>query len=204
MRQADLIDYLIASGVLKTPDIIRAFKKINRKDFILAADKDNPYGDYPLSIGYSQTISQPTTVVFMLELLQPRTGEKVLDVGSGSGWTTALIAEIIGQSGRVYGVEKVPELVEFGKNNLKRYDFSQAEILSASGKLGLPPKSPFDKILVSATANDLPQELIDQLKIGGRLVIPINNSIWQIDKISAQKIKQQEFPGFVFVPLVND
>lgn len=201
MNKKDLISNLIGNGVLKTPSIIEAFKKVDRADFVLAEFKDNPYGDYPLFIGFGQTISQPTTVAFMLELLQPQKGERVLDVGAGSGWTTALLAEIIGSHSMVWGVESVPELVEFGQNNLAKYSFTQAEIIRASDKLGLSEKAPFDKILVSAAAQELPSELIDQLKVGGRLVLPIKNSIWQIDKASQKEIKKKEFFGFVFVPL---
>jgi len=99
-------------------------------------------------------------------------------------------------------VEIVPELAELGRKNLANYELNWAEIKLVTGELGCPPLAPFNKILVSAAAEELPDELLSQLKSGGRLVIPIQNSIWQIDKAAAGKFRQQEFPGFVFVPLV--
>ncbi len=199
---AQLTDYLVNFGVLQTPLIIDAFRTIDRADFVPAEYLAESYGDYPLPIGYGQTISQPTTVAFMLEKLQPQAGEKILDIGSGSGWTTALLAQIVGPKGKVCGVEIVPELADFGRQNLAKYKFNWAEIKLATAELGYTPLAPFDKILASAAAEELPAELLGQLKIGGRLVIPIQNSIWQIDKVAEDKFKQQEFPGFVFVPLV--
>ncbi|MEK9147305.1 MAG: protein-L-isoaspartate O-methyltransferase, partial [Patescibacteria group bacterium] len=194
---------LVEKGVLKTPLIIDAFKNIDRADFVLEDFKKEAYEDYPLPIGYNVTISQPTTVAFMMELLELKAGDMVLDVGSGSGFTTALLSQIVGKQRIVLGVEIIPELVEFGNKNLKKYPHLKAEIVLAKKEiLGLPEKAPFDKILVSASANELPQELINQLNIRGILVIPIKNSIWKIDKISENKIKKQEFYGFSFVPLL--
>lgn len=201
MTKDQLIIHLQSSGILKTPQIINAFQKIDRADFILPEYSEEQYNDYPLPIGHGQTISQPTTVAFMLELLQPKQGEKILDVGSGSGWTTALLAHITGEKGKVFGVELVPKLVEFGNENLKKYDMPWTSIKQAGDALGLPEQAPFDKILVSASAEKMPDRLITQLKVGGRLVIPVQNSIWQIDKISETETKKTEFPGFVFVPL---
>ena len=199
-----LIENLIDKGYLKTEIIIDAFKKIDRKDFMAVGYEDLAYVDEALPIGYGQTISQPLTVAFMLELLEPQAGEKILDVGSGSGWTTALLAEIVGETGKVFGVEKIPELVEFGRKNLTKYKFGNIEIRLAGEKLGLQDESPFDKILVSAAGEGLPQELVDQLATHGRMVIPIKNSIWKIDKISEEEIKKEEYFGFSFVPLIKD
>ncbi|MFY9457748.1 MAG: protein-L-isoaspartate O-methyltransferase [Candidatus Spechtbacterales bacterium] len=197
----EIIKKLVADGMLKTERIIEAFRKIDRADFVVDEYRGEAYGDYPLPIGYGQTISQPSTVAFMFELLQPQEGEKILDVGSGSAWTTALLAEIVGPGGRVFGLELVPELVKFGSENLSKYNFSHAEVRQASDVLGLPKEAPFDKVLVSAAGEDLPQELIGQVKIGGRMVIPVQNSILKIDKISDAQTKSEEFSGFVFVPL---
>lgn len=202
MSQNELTNHLTDAGVLKTSRIVDAFRTIDRADFVPRKYLNEAYGDYPLPLGYGQTISQPTTVAFMLEKLQPQAGEKILDVGSGSGWTTALLAQIVGPAGKVCGVEIVPELAELGRKNLANYELNWAEIKLVTGELGCPPLAPFDKILVSAAAEELPDELLSQLKSGGRLVIPIQNSIWQIDKAAAGKFRQQEFPGFVFVPLV--
>jgi len=215
MTKEELINHLILSGVLKTPQLISAFKKIDRADFVRESLQSEAYEDFPLPIGEGQTISQPTTVAFMLELLKLEPGEKILDVGSGSGWTTALLASCVGieapkpkvksqkskEKGRVIGVEIIPELVEFGQKNLKKYPALPAEIHQAGAELGWPSEAPYDKILVSAAADKVPKELIKQLKVGGTLVIPILNSIWKIDKISDREIAQKEFPGFVFVPL---
>lgn len=160
------------------------------------------YEDYPLPIGDEQTISQPSTVAFMIELLQPREGNIVLDIGSGSGWTAAILAEIVGEKGFVYGLELVPELVEFGRDNIIKHGTSNADILQSDlQQLGMPDKGPFDRILVSAAGYDLPEELVKQLKVGGRMVIPISDTLWLVEKISKDETREEKYPGFAFVPL---
>jgi len=208
--QAQLVEHLIKSGVLRTPHIITAFRAIDRNDFVPQDWQSVAYEDYPIPIGYGQTISQPYTVAFMLELLQPKPGQKILDVGSGSAWTTALLAHIVGLKGKVFGIEIIPGLVEFGKQNVAKYRFDHAQILQAGPpageagkKLGLPKEAPFDKILASAAANKLPKELIQQLQIGGTLVVPVRNDVLRVQKISAKETAVETFPGFAFVPLVR-
>jgi protein-L-isoaspartate(D-aspartate) O-methyltransferase len=206
-----LIDELIRDGYLKAPEIISAFKKIKRDDFILPENKNDSEINAPLPIGYGQTISQPLTVAFMLELLEPKEGEKILDVGSGSGWTTALLAEIVGKKGKVFALEIIPKLKEFGEKNVSRYNFIKKGtvlFIEGDGWQGLPEFAPFDKVLVSAAASRIPEKLLEQIKIGGRLVIPIGENyqtqeIVLIDKIGENKYKEKRFPGFVFVPLVD-
>ncbi|MDP4000735.1 MAG: protein-L-isoaspartate O-methyltransferase [bacterium] len=201
MNNQDLYQHLDQTMGFGSKEIAQAFKKINRADFVPKAYQAEAYYDYPLPIAEEQTISQPSTVLFMLNLLGPKKSEKILDVGSGSGWTTALLARIVGSGGEVSGVEVVPDLIKFGQKNLKKYHFKHASISKAGKKIGWSEKAPFDKILVSATAENLPQELIDQLKVGGVLVIPIHHSVWKIIKLSETETKQEEFPGFAFVPL---
>ncbi len=199
----ELIDSMIASGVLKTPRIIDAFKKIDRKYFVPEEFSEHIYIDRPLPIGKNQTISQPSTVAFMLELLQPEEGDKVLDIGSGSGWTASLLCAIVGERGSVLGLDRVDDLVEQGKNNIKKFDFKQCQIRKADAKLGVPGET-FDKILVSASSEEIPEELFAQLKVGGTLVIPVRNSIYRFKKLSPEKIAQEEYQGFVFVPLIYE
>ena len=207
MSHYDLINKLLEDGVLKTKRIIEAFMEIDRADFVKKEYIGEAYGDYPLPTEQGQTISQPSTVAFMLELLQPAEGDRILDVGSGSGWSTALLAQIAGPKGRVWGVELIGELVKFGSENLAKYDFPHAGIQQAGDVLGLSQEAPFDKILVSAAGEEMPQALIDQLKVGGRLVVPIQDSswkidsVWKVDKVSETEIDKIEFPGFAFVPL---
>ncbi len=199
----NLIDSMMLSGVLKSPKIIEAFQTIDRKYFIPQGYEENMYIDAPLPIGKNQTISQPTTVAFMLELLDPKRSEKILDIGSGSGWTTSLLCHIVGDKGSVIGLERVDELIEIGQNNLAKFQFGKhCKIQKAGDKLGIPSEV-FDKILVSASAQKIPEELFLQLKIGGILVIPVQNSIFKFTKISQSKIESEEFLGFVFVPLIS-
>ncbi|MBI4123189.1 MAG: protein-L-isoaspartate O-methyltransferase [Parcubacteria group bacterium] len=199
----DLVNLLRKGGVLKTQAIIEAFSHVDRKDFVLAEFQEYAYGDYPLPIAEEQTISQPTTVAFMLEQLQPQPGEKILDVGSGSGWTTALLAFLVGEKGRVFGLERIPELVAFGAQNLKKYDFPWATIAQAEKILGLVKEAPFDKILVSAAAQSFPENLLSQLKEGGVIVMPVQNAVWHVKKLSQGKTEIQKFEGFAFVPLIT-
>lgn len=199
---SSLIDYLKNNGVLRTTAIIQAFTKIDRKDFVPEKLKSFAYDNNPLPIGEEQTISQPYTVAFILELLSPHKGDKVLDVGSGSGYTTALLAEIVGTSGRVIGIEIIPKLVTFGKKNLSKYNFPQAKIRQAIDIVGAPDESPFDKILVSASAKEIPKSLIEQLKKGGHMVIPIGEAIWKINKKEDGGLEIKKYEGFNFVPLI--
>lgn len=202
MNKKELIFFLTHNNILKTKSIIEAFEKIDRKDFILKKYTNEVYNDYPLDIGFNQTISQPSTVAFMLELLSPKRGDKILDVGSGSGWTTALLGYMVGSEGKVYGVEFIPDLVLLGRANFEKYDFKNTKIYQATKDLGLKDKGPFDKILVSASARDVPEELVNQLKVGGTMVIPIQDSIFRIFKKSRKQIEKEKIPGFIFVPLI--
>lgn len=201
-----LVEELISQGWLKTERIINAFQKIKREDFLPANLKGLAELNEALPIGYGQTISQPLVVAFMLELLEPKEGEKILDIGSGSGWTSTLLAEIVGEKGRVIALEIIPELKEFGEKNASKYNFvksQRVEFFCADGTKGFEKESPFDKILVSATAQRLYESWKKQLKVGGRIVVPMENSIFLFEKISENNFQEKEFVGFVFVPLVE-
>ena len=199
-----LVAKLIRDGYLKTPQIIGAFSVIDRADFVPEEYKSESYGDYPLPIGYGQTISQPATVAFMLELLQPEAGDKVMDIGAGSCWQTALLAEIVGEKGSVSALERIPELCEFGQKNLQKYHFKNISFLCADATKGLPEQAPFDKIIAAAAGDMMPPIWLEQLKVGGRIVAPIGSSIWLYIKKSKTEFEKLEYPGFVFVPLVGD
>lgn len=200
-----LIDQLIAEEHLKTPALIDAFRKIKRADFVLEEDRETA-DEYnaPLDIGYGQTISQPLTVAFMLELLQPKKGHKVLDIGSGSGWQTALLCQVVGESGFVHAIETILELKNFGESNAAKYNFKNVEFICGDGSLGLPDKAPFDRIIAAAAGDKIPSAWKKQLKIGGRLVAPVQNSIFLVIKKQEHEFEKREYPGFVFVPLVED
>lgn len=215
-----LIDDLVQKGWLKTSRIIEAFKKIKRADFLPEDIKNLSEFNEALPIGHNQTISQPLVVAFMLELLQPKIGDKILDIGSGSGWTSALLGHIVSGGelkskikaqksktrGKVIAIEVIPELKAFGERNVAKYNFIEkgiVEFICADGTKGYIKEAPFDKILCSAAAQaEIPLFWKKQLKIGGRIVTPVNNSIWLLIKKSEEEFEKHEYPGFVFVPLV--
>ncbi len=215
----DLIDFLIENGWLKTPEIIEAFRAIKRIDFLSDDAKCLAGIDEALPIGFGQTISQPAVVAFMIEKLQPKPGEKILDIGSGSGWTSALLAYIVSKeelkskiknqkskiNGKVIATEIIPGLKEFGEKNVAKYNFIKkgiAEFVCGDGSKGYKKEAPYDKILASASAEKIPEQWKRQLKIGGRIVCCVKESIWVVEKFSEKEFKEIEYPGFVFVPLV--
>jgi len=202
MEREELLHHLkFVSKVLEKEELEQAFRDIDRADFLHPDYVPEAYEDYAVPIGHDATLSQPTTVAFMLELLDPLPGEKVLDVGSGSGYTTSLLAKLVGDEGYVWGTEIVPELVSFGKANMQKYNFKNAEIREAGDTLGFPQEEGYDKILVNAEAEEIPEELLAQLRSGGVMVIPVNGSIVRVEKNSDDEIETREFPGFSFVPL---
>ncbi|MEC8678396.1 MAG: protein-L-isoaspartate O-methyltransferase [Candidatus Margulisiibacteriota bacterium] len=196
-----LIKSLHDETLIKTPALLSAFLKIERHYFI--HEDDIPYtgDDKPISIGFGQTNSQPRTVAMMLEWLQPQTGQTILDIGCGSGWTSALLGHITGPSGQVIGLERIPELAQFCTQNIERFNMTHVRIQTATNQLGLPGQT-FDRILVSAAAESFPDELINQLNPNGIMVIPVTNDIVVIKKTEDGTCLEQRFSGFRFVPLI--
>ena len=183
--------------------IEEAFDVVDRAQFMPDNVRHLADIDNAVPIGYDQTISQPYTVRLMLQWLDAQPGNKVLDIGSGSGWTTALLSHLVGKKGQVYAVERIPELVEFGRDNCERFGVKNAYFSTAGEELGLPEEAPFDRILVSASADEFPEELMEQLNINGKLVIPVQNDILEITKTSEKNGRDvRKHPGFVFVPLL--
>ncbi|GBE17150.1 protein-L-isoaspartate O-methyltransferase [bacterium BMS3Abin15] len=201
-----LVNDLIKNGYLKTDIIIDAFSEIHRVNFIPKELESEAGANIPLPIGYGQTISQPLTVALMLELLDPGLGHNILDVGSGSGWTVALLSSIVGTKGKVTAAERIPELYEFGKKNADKFNFVKkgiAEFYNIDGSKGYEKNSPYDRIIVSAMTEDIPRPLKEQLKVGGKMVIPVHNDIWYIEKKGEDDLYIEKYSGFSFVPLIH-
>ncbi len=202
MTNETLASELRMTGALRTPAVEAAFRAIDRADFVPKEEKPAAYLDTALPIGYGQTISQPTVVAFCLEELAVEPGNRVLDVGSGSGYTTALLAELVSKGGEVTGLERVPELVAFGQQNLAKYAPANARIEQAGTALGKPSAAPFDRILVSAAAREVPEALKQQLADGGHMVIPVGSAICVVDR-AGDTFATCCHEGFAFVPLVS-
>jgi len=204
--EENLMKELIEEGYLRTKSIIEAFQKIDRIDFVLEEYKNEAYGNYPLPIGFGQTISQPLTVAFMLELLEPKPGEKILDVGAGSGWQTSLLAYLAGEQGRVIAIEIIPELKKFAETNIEKYNFikiGRVELILGDGSKGYQKEAPFDKIIAAAAALSIPPAWKEQLKIGGVIVAPVGQNIVVLKKLNQNEFSQKQYFGFNFVPLVS-
>lgn len=209
----DLIQNLINTGYLTNTRIISAFRAVKRQDFLpqnMPSREARAELDEALPIGFGQTVSQPAVVAFMLELLDPKPGQNILDVGYGSGWTTALLAQIAcqnGKKGKVTAIERIPELADFGKKNIAKYGFIKnktAHCITGNGYAGYPQNAPYDRILSGAAAAKIPQAWIDQLKNGGIIVAPVKNAVARLVKNNCHDINQKSFEGFAFVPLVKN
>ena len=199
-----LIKSWISSGTIKDRKVIEAFRKIPREEFIEKSRREESYGDYPLPIGEGQTISQPTTVAIMTQALELNEGHKVLEVGSGSGYQAAIIAEITGPEGKVITTEIVPELAELAQNNIKKIGLKNVEILLHDGSKGYAKEAPYDRILVAAASPKIPKPLIDQLKEDGIIIIPVGNMLEQAmikGRKKNGKLVEERLGDFVFVPL---
>ena len=183
---------------------LAAMRKVERHLFVPENQKKNAYDDGPLPIGYGQTISQPYIVAYMTALLEPKAGDKMLEIGTGSGYQAAVLAEI---ASNVYTIEIVPELGTQAKKRLAALGYKNVEVITGDGYYGLPDKGPFDAIVVTAAAEHIPPPLIEQLKDGGKMIIPVGSQFMVQTLILVEKkgkeIKTSNLMAVRFVPFTR-
>lgn len=203
IRKRMVDEQLIGRGI-SDKFVLDAFRKVPRHRFIDNEYLESAYGDFPLPIGNSQTISQPYMVALMTECLALKGNEKVLEIGTGSGYQMAILAEIARE---VYSVERIGELADNAKKILDRLGYVNYKISVGDGTLGWEEYAPYDGIIVTAGAPGIPESLVRQLKEGGRLVIPIGSSgfgqVLTIVEKQGKAVKMKEVCGCVFVPLIG-
>jgi protein-L-isoaspartate(D-aspartate) O-methyltransferase len=197
-----MVELLRTYGV--SEKVLEAMMRVKRHLFVPQHLRDQAYGDYPLPIGEGQTISAPHMVAMMCDYLELKKGEKVLEIGAGSGYHAAVIAEIIGEEGHVYAIERIKWLVEFSRENLKRAEYKHVTVMLGDGTLGLPEHAPYDKISVTCAAPDVPPPLLEQLKVGGKMVIPIGRYMQELYLVEKRNgVEKERKCDVVFVPLIG-
>lgn len=188
-----------------SPQVREALRKVDRYDFVPTAEKYSAYANIPLPIGYGQTISQPYIVALMTELLDIRAGHKVLEIGTGCGYQAAVISAA---GARVYSLEIIQSLADAARDRLNRLGYDQVTVLHADGRFGHPEEAPFDGIIVTAAAPHVPPAVVEQLRPGGRLVIPVGSpwssqSLCLIEKLEDETLDIHNVLPVAFVPLTS-
>lgn len=199
-----LITIMHNTGFLTDDKVESAIRSIPRHNFVPASQKNEAYENTPIPIMKNQTISQPSVVARMTEWLDLQEGQKVLEIGSGSGWQSAILAKLVG-SGKIFTIERHSELAKFAKQNLEKLGIKNVEIINGDGNIGLAEKSPFNRIMITAACKKIPEKLLDQLAMDGLLIAPVGENIQSLVLLKKThkgivEIKNQD--GYVFVPLV--
>lgn len=203
-REGMVLKQIAGRGV-RDKLVLKAMRGVAREKFVGHGPSQRAYEDRPLPIGAGQTISQPYIVAFMVEALKLKAGCKVLEVGAGSGYAAAVLGQIAGQ---VFAIERIGELAQKATRNLHDADCENVRIRHGDGTQGWPEEAPFDAILVSAGASDVPRALLDQLKVGGRMVIPVGagpglQELVRITRINEDSFKHEDLADVRFVPLIG-
>jgi len=202
-KREQMVDLLELYGI-RNPEVLEAMRRVPRHRFVPEAYVNDAYGDHPLPIGYGQTISQPYIVALMTELLEVNAESRVLEIGTGSGYQAAILAEIVAE---VYTIEIIPELAERSTKLLEELGYTNIHTMCADGYFGWESEAPFDAIIVTAAATHVPNPLIQQLKDGGRMVIPVGppgaiQTLWRITK-HGEAISKENYGSVRFVPLTR-
>jgi protein-L-isoaspartate(D-aspartate) O-methyltransferase len=205
--QAVLVEALKGRGAIVSPEVERALRKVPRHQFLPESARHAAYRDSPLSIGEGQTISAPHMVAMMAEALQLRPGHKVLEIGAGSGYNAAVMAELVGDSGRVLTMERHRSLAERADQVLRKAGYSNVQVLVGDGSIGYEAEAPYDRISVTCGAPNVPSPLWEQLKEGGIMIIPVGpleyQSLLRVRKVGGKKVIE-DLGSVVFVPLIGE
>ena len=201
----EMVDRQIRRRGVTDQDVLDAMERVPRHEFVPQDYQDQAYADRPLPIGYGQTISQPYIVALMTELLQLKNTDRVLEIGTGSGYQAAILGQIVAE---VYTVEIVEALAIESRERLKRLDYANVHTLHADGYYGWEEHAPYDAIIVTCAPDHIPQPLVQQLKEGGKLVIPVGppggyQTLWEITREGGD-VKKRNVTGVLFVPLTGD
>lgn len=207
-KREKLVQRLEREGYIESSEIYEAFMEVPREKFVPSNLKENAHIDRPLSIGQGQTISAPSMIAIMLEALEPKPGHKILEIGAGSGYNAALLGEIVGEEGDVYTIERLESVAETGRKNLDKTGYGRIKVIIGDGTEGYQEESPWDRILVTACAKEVPDPLLEQLKIGGKLAAPVGNhymsqTLLEIEKTGENETKIHRNGGCAFVPLIG-
>lgn len=206
--RSELVNNLLRRGYVSKPEVATALRKVPREEFVPECLRGEAYIDTPLPIGSGQTISAPHMVAMMSEALGLRPGQKVLEVGGGSGYHAAVAAELVSPGGHVFTMERIGELVEFARENIARTGYADSvTVILSDGSVGLPGEAPFDRIFVACGAPSVPAPLKAQLKDGGVMVVPVGGRMFQ-DLVKVERkgesYRTHDLGGCVFVPLIGE
>jgi protein-L-isoaspartate(D-aspartate) O-methyltransferase len=204
MRDEMVREQIEARGV-RNPEVLRAMRSTPRHLFVPEEWRPQAYSDRPLPIGFGQTISQPYIVALMTELLEPKKDQRLLEIGSGSGYQAAVLASLVRQ---VYSIEIVPELAHVASKRLQSLNYRNVTVKQGDGYLGWPEQAPFDRIILTAAPPEIPQALLDQVKPGGKLIAPVGGRFMEqelvvIDKALDGKLRRKSLHSVMFVPMVR-
>jgi len=201
----DLIIYLKNSKFLTDGRVESALRNIPRHEFVPESELDYAYNNEPLPIMKNQTISQPGVVTRMTEWLDVKDGQKILEIGTGSGWQSAILSYLVG-TGDIYSVERHPKLVKFAQENLKKFKIDNVNVILGDGSIGYPKESPYDRIIITAACTKIPSPLIEQLSENGLIIAPVGDtsqSLVLLQKTSKGIVEIRNESHYVFVPLVG-
>jgi protein-L-isoaspartate(D-aspartate) O-methyltransferase len=200
-----MVDEQLKSRGIRSEEVLQAMRTVPRHEFVPSAKRPMAYLDRPLDIGHGQTISQPYIVAFMTEKLRPSPEDRVLEIGTGSGYQAAILSRLVRQ---VYTIEIIPELANSARETLQRLSYNNVEVRAGDGYRGWPERAPFDGVIVTAAPDHVPKPLIEQLKDGGRIVIPVGASPDAQELKILRKEGDRLFTEAVlpvrFVPLVRE
>jgi len=204
-KRKELVEELEREGRIKTDEVKKAFLEVPREEFVPEAMRDYAYVDTPLEIGNGQTISAPHMVAIMCEALDIKRGQKILEIGAGSGYHAAIVSKLVGEAGHVYTVERFSSLAEEAQKNLDRVGVKNVTVKVGDGSEGFSEHAPYERIYVACAAPKTPRPLVDQLNDPGKLMVPVGQLMCKLKLIEKKegKLIEKDLGGCAFVPLVG-